>query len=392
MGKFLDKFLEFKNEAEGTKKFTLLAVVVLTVGLAILSISGAFAVSEGDWLAWIPRVSYALVVLGLESLAAVLFMRAMLAQDRPRMIVCLVVLPFLVWANVQNAKDGLHFIMPERFGESGETLRERADLAGTRAKSDGETKAAVAKSIPDELARVRREIAKLEDEAGLMVSQTRVREAQERLVVLGLYPADIVDGKREEITLNAMAARGEVITKEIALLKSEEKQLKGETGLPSAAPSPEASPVVASNQDDLVITLNAQAREADMAALRAEVVFWVAEFARNLLLWAAVTSATAAAVSVVRRREDEIAEALHQKALAEIGGATPLAPVSPDPVADLPPAPEAILSDAQRRGRAGGLATAQARAAAKARDGSYILVPSLVARDAAAPAMKVAAE
>lgn len=385
MGKFLDKFLEFKNEAEGTKKFTLLAVVVLTVGLAILSVSGAFAVSEGDWLAWIPRVAYALIVLGLESLAAVLFMRAMLAQDRPRMIVCLVVLPFLVWANVQNAKDGLHFIMPERFGESGQTLRDRAELAGSRAKSDGDTKAAVTKSIPDELARVRREIAKLEDEAALMVSQTRVRDAQQRLVVLGLYPADMVDGKREEITLNAMAARGEVITKEIALLKSEERQLKGETGLPSGAATVEAPPPAATNQDDLVITLNAQAREADMAALRAEVVFWVAEFARNLLLWAAVTSATAAAVSVVRRRDDEIAEALHKKALAEIEGVTPVPVATPDPVIETPaPQPVLELSEAQRRGRAGGLATAQARAAAKARDGSYILVPSLVSRTAEA--------
>ena len=52
-----------------------------------------------------------------------------------------------------------------------------------------------------------------------------------------------------------------------------------------------------------------------------------------------------------------------------------------------------VLTDAQRRGRAGGLATAQAKAAAKARDGSYILVPSLVSRDTEAQvAMKVAAE
>ena len=49
---------------------------------------------------------------------------------------------------------------------------------------------------------------------------------------------------------------------------------------------------------------------------------------------------------------------------------------------DTPAPPE--LTEAQRRGRAGGLATAQARAAAKARDGSYILVPSLVSRIAEA--------
>jgi hypothetical protein len=63
---------------------------------------------------------------------------------------------------------------------------------------------------------------------------------------------------------------------------------------------------------------------------------------------------------------------------------------TPDPVVteaepltlDIPAPPE--MTEAQRRGRAGGLATAQAKAAAKARDGSYILVPSLASRDAEA--------
>ena len=41
--KWLDKFLEFKNEADATRKFALAAVVVITLGLASLSVTGIIA-------------------------------------------------------------------------------------------------------------------------------------------------------------------------------------------------------------------------------------------------------------------------------------------------------------------------------------------------------------
>ncbi|MBP9234579.1 MAG: hypothetical protein KBF30_07895, partial [Hyphomonadaceae bacterium] len=115
------------------------------------------------------------------------------------------------------------------------------------------------------------------------------------------------------------------------------------------------------------------------------------EGARSLSLWALITDLTSSGTDQDRRRAEELAEAEHRKALAAINAVPPPPPVA-EPAPIIAPLPEMVLTDAQRRGRAGGLATAQAKAAAKARDGSYILVPSLVSRDAQAPAMKVAAE
>lgn len=86
---------------------------------------------------------------------------------------------------------------------------------------------------------------------------------------------------------------------------------------------------------------------------------------------------------------EEQAAKLRREA-ADIRGRVTVAPVQPVTV-EKPAEEELVLTDAQRRGRAGGLAAAQARAAAKARDGSYVLVPSLVERDQQ-QAMKVAAE
>lgn len=336
MIKFLDKFLELKNEEEGTKKFTLLAVVILTVGLAFLSISGAFAKSSGDLisLTWIPRVAYACVVLGLELLAAVLFMRAMRAQDKVRMWVCLAVLPFLVWANVQNAKDGLHFIMPNTFGESSVVLNAKADLAAEEAVTLQKAQDNAVGGTGEELERVRKEIADLKTEQQLMASMSPegISKAQKSLIAQGLY-FGTVDGISEDKTESAMRARGEAITRELATLKAREDGLM----------QGQASPVMAANTNKRLeeIANRDKARVAADAELRAEIIFWVAEFARNLLLWAAVTSVSAAAVSNALRRAEEIENAEHEAKLAAIRAAmavaaTPSEPVKPV-VAEPPP-------------------------------------------------------
>src|SRR5689334_15128039 len=104
MLKFLDKFLELKNEAEGTKKFALFALIIITISLAMLSICGAWAKSEahGDLLAqalaFIPRVFYSFLVLGLELFAAVLFVRALVAAHWIQSAICIGMLGFLAWA------------------------------------------------------------------------------------------------------------------------------------------------------------------------------------------------------------------------------------------------------------------------------------------------------
>lgn len=415
-GRGFNRFLELKNEDEGTKKITFFAVIILTFGLAFLSISGAFAKSSGDGGAWIPRVAYAVVVFGLELLAAVLFTRAMRAQDKFRMMVCLAVLPFLTWANVQNAKDGLRFIMPEVFGHSSVVLNERANLAAEEAGTLGQAQQAAIASTGGELERVRTQIAELKTEQQVMASMSPegIGKAQSLLLAQGLYFGS-VDGIRQDKTESAMRARGEAIQGELATLKAREDGLM----------AGQASPVqqATTNKRLEEIEMRAAAAEAADAELRADIIFWVAEFARNLLLWAAVTGVTASGIATLRRREDELAELAHQRErgriIAEMNAtaAPPAAPVeatpAPEPVAseapitpepapipepepmvlDTPAPPvEPELTPAQQRGRAGGLATAQARKANRAKTERLILVPSFVARDAEAEAAKVAAE
>ena len=71
MGKFLDKFLEFKNEADATRKFALLAVVVITLGLASLSVTGIIATATWTFMSFLPIVGLIIAVLGAEALATV---------------------------------------------------------------------------------------------------------------------------------------------------------------------------------------------------------------------------------------------------------------------------------------------------------------------------------
>ena len=111
MGKFLDALLDFKNEDSATKKVGLFAFLMITATLALLSVSGAIAMSEGDGFKWIIRIVFALLIAGAEILAAVIFVRAILAGSKLKMFVCLLIWLGLAWTCVQNAKEGAHAII-----------------------------------------------------------------------------------------------------------------------------------------------------------------------------------------------------------------------------------------------------------------------------------------
>ena len=335
-GSGLDTFLEMKNEAGLTKKLVVFGILILTLGLATLSITGAFAKSTGDGGAWIGRLAYALIVLGLELIAAVLFVRAMATKDRLRQIFCFGLMVPLVWANVQNAKDGLHYIMPSTYGVSSAVLNAKADLAREEATKLTTTADTVAASTPEELERIRKQIADLRVEQKKMAAQSPegVKEAQALLLAQGKYYGS-VDGIRENLTEAAMRGRGEEIQGELAELKERE------TSLASGAPVP----VQAASTDRRVdeIELRDRAAKAADAELRADVIFWIAEFARQMLLWAAATSITASATAAVSRRQEELAEAEHQLALAAMRAGMSHAPVAAAPVTPpSEPAPAAI--------------------------------------------------
>jgi hypothetical protein len=384
MGKFLDKFLEFKNEADATRKFALLAVVVITLGLASLSVTGIIATATWTFMSFLPIVGLIIAVLGAEALATVAFIRTLTAPTKLRKVAGSVIFIGLAAIGVHNAENGARVVWPDRFEESAGSLAAKAELAGQEAETLGGAQKVAIEGTGAELERVRIQIAELKTEQQLMASMSPegISKAQSLLFAQGLYFGS-VDGIRQDKTESAMRARGEAIQGELTNLKAREDGLmRGQ-----------ASPVQQATTDKRLQQIqNAdKASEAFWAWLWLIIMLCTLEGARSLSLWALITDLTSSGTDQDRRRAEELAEAEHRKALAAINAVPPPPPVA-EPAPVIAQQPEMVLTDAQRRGRAGGLATAQAKAAAKARDGSYILVPSLVSRDAQAPAMKVAAE
>ena len=393
MTKFLNAFLEFKNEADATRKFALFAVVIITLGLASLSVTGIIATATWTWLSALPTLGIIIAVLGAEALATVAFIRTLTAPTRLRKVAGSLIFLGLAAIGVHNAENGAHVVWPDRFEESSGSLAAKAELAGEEAAKLGETADAAAAATPAELERVRKQMADLRVEQKKMAAQSPegVKEAQALLLAQGKYYGS-VNGIRQNLTEAAMRARGEEIQGELAELNEREKMLA--SGL--------STPVQSASTDKRL----AQIENADKASTAFWAWFWLIlmlctlEGARSLSLWALITDITGADANMDRQRAEELAAARHQQELAAILAASAPAPVvqpaapTPAPAPAMPDEPAPLeLTEAQRRGRAGGLAAGQNRAAAKAKNERLILVPSFVARDAAErEAAKVAAE
>lgn len=392
MTKFLNAFLEFKNEADATRKFALFAVVIITLGLASLSVTGIIATATWTFLSVLPTLGLIIAVLGAEALATVAFIRTLTAPTRLRKVAGSLIFLGLAAIGVHNAENGAHVVWPDRFEESSGSLAAKAELAGEEAEKLGKTAEAAAAATPAELERVRKQMADLRVEQKKMAAQSPegVKEAQALLLAQGKYYGS-VDGIRQNLTEAAMRARGEEIQGELAELSEREGMLA--SGL--------STPVQTASTDKRL----AQIENADKASAAFWAWFWLIlmlctlEGARSLSLWALITDMTGADANMDRKRAEELAAARHQQELAAILAATTPAAVAPTPapvptptppVPDEPPPVE--LTEAQRRSRQGGLAAGQAKAAAKAKADNLILVPSLVARDAELRAAKLAAQ
>src|SRR5689334_6027265 len=103
MTKFLNAFLEFKNEDSGTRTFALLAVVVITISLALLSVSGVLATTTWTWWGLIPIIAFSCAVAGAEALAAVSLVRVLLAGSKLRKVFGAAIFVGLAWVCVQNS-------------------------------------------------------------------------------------------------------------------------------------------------------------------------------------------------------------------------------------------------------------------------------------------------
>ena len=386
MTKFLNAFLEFKNEADATRKFALFAVVIITLGLASLSVTGIIATATWTWLSALPTLGIIIAVLGAEALATVAFIRTLTAPTKLRKVAGASIFLGLAAIGVHNAENGAHVVWPDRFEESSGSLAAKAELAGEEAIKLGATADAAAAATPAELERVRKQMADLRVEQKKMAAQSPegVKEAQALLLAQGKYYGS-VDGIRQNLTEAAMRARGEEIQGELAELNEREKMLA--SGL--------STPVQTASTDKRL----AQIENADKASTAFWAWFWLIlmlctlEGARSLSLWALITDITGADANMDRQRAEELAAARHQQEMAAILAATTPAPVVQPAAPVIPDEPAPLeLTEAQRRSRAGGLAAGQAKAAARAKAENVILVPSLVARDAELQAAKVAAQ
>lgn len=390
MTKFLDKFLEFKNEADATRKFALLAVVIITLGLASLSVTGIIATATWTFMSALPTLGLILAVLGAEALATVAFIRTLTAPTMARKIAGTLIFLGLAAIGIHNGENGAHVVWPDRYAESSGSLAAKAELAGEEAATLKTAQDAAIGGTSGELERVRTEIAQLKTEQGVMASQSPegIAKAQSLLLAQGLYFGS-VDGIRQDKTESAMRARGEAIQGELATLKAREDGLM----------QGQASPVQQANTDKRLL----QIANADKAAASFWAWFWLIamlctlEGARSLSLWALITDIQSGDVDIERQRAKELADAEHANKLAALRANMTPAPVEAPAVAASPEPPPAAIPEPvetpapapdNQHMRNMALASAQARAARKAAEAQFIPVPSLVARDA----VKVAAE
>ena len=378
MGRFLDKFLEFKNEADATRKFALFAVVIITLGLASLSVTGIVATAQWTWLSFLPILGMIVAVLGAELLATVAFIRMLTASTTWRKVAGAFIFVGLAAVGVHNAENGAKVVWPDRFAESSASLAAKAALAGEEAGTLGTAQQAAIQGTSAELERVRTQIAELKTEQQIMASMSPegISKAQSLLLAQGLYFGS-VDGIRRDKTESAMRARGEAIQAELATLKAREDGLM--VG--------QASPVQQATTDRRLseIELADRASQAFWAWVWLIFMLCTLEAARSLSLWALITDISANDAKRDRERSDELAELRHQQEVAALRGQ--MVPAAPSVAADPPPAPpepepepapeppqepltlvdppEPEMTPQQRAARQGGLAAQHERRAAK---------------------------
>jgi hypothetical protein len=402
MGRFLDNFLAFKNEADATRKFALFAVVIITLGLASLSVTGVVATANWTWLSALPVIALVFAVLGAELLATVAFIRMLTASTMSRKIAGAFIFLGLAAVGVHNAENGARVVFADRFAESSSSLAAKAALAGEEAATLGVAQQAAINGTSAELERVRTQIAELRTEQTVMASMSPegISKAQSLLLAQGLYFGS-VDGIRRDKTESAMRARGEAIQGEMATLKAREDGLM----------AGQASPVQQATSDRRLL----QIQQADAA----NAAFWAwawliimlctLEGARSLSLWAYITDISGKEAQRDRDWTDELAALRHQQERARIIAETnaavaaysapPVAvepPPAPIPPPELKPAPEPVpepltLVDpapANQALRKGGKNSSMKKAAAKAARNRVLIL----ADRSNAQAMKVAAE
>lgn len=319
-------FLKTENEADASKAGAFFACVLVTLGLAYVSIYGVWKVPGDAW----GKSGYTLAVLGAEILAAFALMRALLAPTLPRKILAGVVFIGLAWYCVHNVERGVHVMYPSMFANDARELRDKAALASEEAadfRAGAETARANSGS---ELALVRTRIAELKAEQQLMASQSpeKIKEAQALLISQGKYFGR-VDGIRQQLTEAAMRARGEEIARELTVLNEREGAMA------TGAPIPQQTAVATARTSQ--IELEADARKRAYEGLLLTIGLWVLEAARSVGLVVFVSGVTAAGSTGMDRLRQDIERAKLEEELRRIRAGEESKPApDPEPVPEPP--------------------------------------------------------
>lgn len=364
-------FLKTENEADASKAGAFFACVLVTIGLAYVSIYGVWKVPGDAW----GKSGYTLAVLGAEFLAAFALMRAMLAPTLLRKIAAFVVFIGLAWYCVHNVERGVHVMYPSLFERDAQELRDKAALALEQAGQFQQGADTARENSGAELALVRTRIAELRAEQQLMASQSpeKIREAQALLISQGKYFGR-VDGIRQQLTEAAMRARGEEIARELTVLNEREN------GMATGAPAPQQTAVADARTSQ--IELEADARKRAYEGLLLTIGLWVLEAARSVGLVVFVSGITAASANGSTRLEEEIKMARLREELEAIKAGRKIAPEpepepepmqedepkaeEPEPAPQPEPEPEPEQEDVKINAASkGGRASAAARRAAR---------------------------
>lgn len=255
-----------KTEIGWMRGVALVAIIVLTLALASLNISGAWLGSHGN-------LPFTLTILGAELLAAVCLVLILGAPTWPRKIVGAIVFTVLVWVCVENGKQSVERSFSDVFVDSADALDAKAVVASTSAE-------AMKATAPADLLVLKEEKARLEVERKLMVANDPkgIEQAQASLKSMGLYALPI-DGIRGPDTEAAMLSRGNAIRDRLAELDA---MIGGDAGTTPAEAKANAA-----------IDLKTKAEEVRARTVWMNALLIGLEGARSFGLWCFVIWSTA---------------------------------------------------------------------------------------------------
>jgi hypothetical protein len=304
-------FLRSESEEEVTQAIAFVGTVTITFALAVFNVVGAISRSEPTtFLGFLAAGSFGVLLAGLELMAAVALVRALVAPTRLRLVLGTVVFFGLAWVCVQNGKYAAKEIFPE-LKTNAAFLEARSEIEGKRATTQETRDSAATSALPGMLASVQADIIEAERQQRLLEAQSpeKIAEMQQMLISNGYYFFQ-VDGRIGPETEKAMRSMGEDLRNKLVTLNAQEGRLMAGmigVGDTDETPSDETAAVQAAVFAD-------QAKQNRQAGVWIEVMLWVAEGGRSLGLWLFVITGTR------KSALDGLGEGTPEKTKAQLNG------------------------------------------------------------------------